>query len=164
MSGIIRKKETGQAWETVPYVSGGSQPFKSETGTTDPNTFDLIETFDVGAAGLVVLAMTVVALDGDGETFGSGLGEIGAAFAPESSPDGLVWTSVVGIVISSDLDNNGTAITVGQFYSAMYGTFLKGRGLANIVNSDGTPYGGVNHPTATVRFDYGVLTIGSTLT
>jgi hypothetical protein len=160
----VENRLTGKLTFTDPANQpGGSQPFKSETGTTDPNTFTVTETFDVNAAGVVVLTMTLTATSPDGETFGSGLGQIGVAFTPQSSPDGIAWIAALTLLTNSALDNNGTAITVGQFYAAIYATFQEGRGVADIVNSDGSPYVGANHPTATVRFDYGVLTLGSNL-
>jgi hypothetical protein len=139
------------------------QPFKSEIGTTSIDTFSIEESFNVNAAGLVLLAMTLISVSPDGETFGSGVGEIGVLFQPQDSTDGITWQNSTAISTSSILDNSGHAININDFYSAIYATHQQGRGVATIVNSDGTPYAGSNHPTATVRFDYSVLTIGSNL-
>jgi hypothetical protein len=161
---IERRKAPGAAWNTVDASETGTQPFVSETGTTDPNTFEVIETFEVGVPGLVVLTMTVLALDGDGETWGDGVGEIGVFLDTKISVDGITWTGGQALVYDRDLDIGGQASVVGQHSSSIYATFRYGQGIASVYNFDSTPYVGANHPTAEVQFDYSVLTIGSTLT
>lgn len=149
----------------TPSGGGGStaQPFRSETATTSIVTYSVVEIFDVNAAGVVILTMTLTATVPDGETFGPNVGNIGVSLTPESSPDGVVWSVANTLVSTLALDVNGNASTVGNFYEAVYATLQEGRGTAAIVHADGTPYVGPNHPRATVRFDYGVLTLGSTL-
>lgn len=164
---LERRKSPGEAWETVPVSSGGSQPqSETVTVTTDPNTFTVTEAFDVGAPGIVVFKFTLTAVTPDGETFGPAAGNIACALAYSVSPDGINWANATALAADRNhTDANENLSAVAQFFNVLFGTLREGRGILSIVNSaDSSPYAGANHPTATVRLDYSVITLGAHLT
>lgn len=163
---LERRKSPGEAWETVPVSNGGSQPDNETVSrTTDPNTFTHTEVFDVGAPGVVAFKFTLTAVDGDGETFGDGPGDIGVGLAYAASPDGTNWSTVNSMAQDvNHVDNNGNLSTPNQFFEVLFGTLKEGRGVLTILDDAQNPYAGPNNPTATVSLFYSVITLGSQLT
>jgi hypothetical protein len=143
---------------------GGSQPQTLTLDlTTDPDTFLINWEHDFGKVTPLFVSIVVLALDGDGETWGTGMGEISALISGppggfqaqrDDAPTVPGWTTLVSafkVYSGSAID---TFDTVGQ-YAAF--TYLCPQCLRfppdawGIVDENGDPYAGANHPTATVR-------------
>jgi hypothetical protein len=150
VSGIIRKKIGQNAWETVADDGGGGGGGFSETvsGSTDPDTFDYEHIFDIGA-GSPLLTITPTALDGDGETWGTGGGEIGLAPTISAAADLSNFKAVSLLIDYSTLD-------VNDYISALADVFIRGYapmrylkvGFQIETEDDFTKYAGPNHPVA----------------
>jgi hypothetical protein len=158
--GSLRSVETDEA--SAPHSDGGSQT-ETHVLTTDPDTF-LVPALgiDFGTSGVVFVSTVVTALDGDGETWGAGMGDI-AAFLPLASKwqgqrDGTPivpgWTLLnpSWTVLSANV--NDAFDTVGQ-YTAFTTVIpqcirIDPSGLGIYTDGGGgVLYAGLNHPTAT---------------
>lgn len=150
---------------------GGSQPQIIDVElTTDPDTFLVNWDYDFGQVTPLFVSSKVTALDGDGETWGDGPGEISVRLGSagglwqaqrDDVPTVPGWTNLSVLWAVLNLNSIDTMDTVGQ-YNAY--TFVVPQCLrlladaAGIVDDNGDPYAGANHPTATFRLYVEYLT------
>lgn len=166
---LIRRKNSGDAWETVVDVGDGAEPIEpiSVELTTDPDTFAVeSEVYDLGGVmNSVVLSVELVAYDADGETLGhaDGEGNIDVGWSFLASMDGVHFgplpSAITSLYDSSfgpprvNPADDGFLTTVGDPYAvgAMALRFFKFEVHVDDFDS-GDLYTGSNHPTITVLF------------
>lgn len=164
MTDLIRRKQSGEAWETAVDTGGGSGPdTQSQEVTTDPDTFTSENfEFDLGA-GPHVIAITfeAISFDPDGETPGADPGQISVECATvsgvfETSNDGVNWHAgsvAFQIQLPDPPGNRGSDILLGAGDTILYPAYCLRyiRGHIEIWDTfGGQIYSGSNHPTATV--------------
>jgi hypothetical protein len=162
--GSLRSVEWVDSSAAAPR-SGGSQT-ETHVLTTDPDTF-LLPALDIdfGSSGVVFMSIVVTALVADGETWGSGMGQI-AAFLPvsaghwqaqrDSTPLVPGWTGLTSSWSVLNANVNDAMDTVGQ-YGALTTVIpqciridaASARGIYTDGGA-GAVYAGANHPTATM--------------
>lgn len=126
---------------------GGSQTVEV---ATDPDTFVGTHVFDLGGPAACSCVLTVIAADGDGETFGEGDGEISGTSFLKMSADGATadQTQIRGTQVSPP-----QLVSVDDTTGALVG--VTSRYVIVEVDIDRAPdfelYAGENHPTITVR-------------
>jgi hypothetical protein len=149
-SGIVRLQGT----------AGGAVPVSAQTATvtTDPSDFYVAQVFDCGHVTLAYLLVTILALTPDGETFGTGMGDLVVALSFDSvntpatagiSRDNIAYvTAAQAAILDSDMatvgDVQGKDIPTPRYLTVS----------VYIQDIDaGTIYAGANNPTAQVRLD-----------
>jgi len=124
---------------------------------TDPETFVVSHTFDLGHVTFAEAKVTVLQINPDGETFGTtpDVNLVVDVRSIETSRDGLSW-SYLRVADYWFHDQVPPVIAEGQV--SFEGTFIVARYLryfeARIaVLGDISTYAGANHPTAQVQID-----------
>lgn len=138
-------------------AGGGSRPFISdtETGIVVNRASGFVsewEEFDLEEPGVGYGKFTVTAENGDGETFGTGPGEIGWATPVQASFDGITWSTIATpplIIYTGDFGGGlGSAA-----YTIVTPRFARFR--IEIIGPDSQDvYAGANDPDLTYDFVY----------
>jgi hypothetical protein len=154
-SGVIRLQGT----------AGGAVPVDTESATveTDPDDFFAREVFDLGHVTMTYVRMTLLAVDGDGETWGDGMGDVSVYLSYQAaggpavggvSRDGVEYVQPTLVYLHST-SPAGAAFTVGDYVDGYVPTPRYVAAVPYIIDStSGDIYAGANHPVATVRLDY----------
>lgn len=138
--------------------------------SSDPDTYLFPNlAYDLLQSRIVRVSLSVVSVTADGETWGSGLGEIAAYPARPSSAgmegqldDFPVWSGLIDVWhISNANVNNGLHSTdhyqAGLFIIPQHIRTIPNPGAGNGIYQDGGSgalYTGPNHPTMTVRYSF----------
>jgi hypothetical protein len=128
-------------------------PPQTATVTTDPDTFVVSHTFDLAHPTVFFATATVTVLTADGETFGSGSGQIAVdMFSVSQSADNVNFRTIA----PADWYHDDLGLTVDQVAFDLTGITGRYVSFDNIRIIDPVSfdvYAGVNHPSASVRLD-----------
>jgi hypothetical protein len=139
---------------------GGSQTQTlTVTVTTDSVTFEGSHVFDLDPLEFanVYLTLTVLALDGDGETWGLDPGEIYVRVPIDTdlsqiSPDGITYHDWETVMWGGNSSRALTTVSQQEWILGLSVRFmLQGFFIAD--SDDATKYAGANNPTATIQMD-----------
>ena len=139
--------------EHVDHATLPSATFsQTATVTTDPDTFEVSQTFDLAGPTVYFWVATLLALDLDGETLGIEEGQFGAdILRTEVSADGADWkTSDTTWWFHDTIGGLDDFAMAGTWFTPRYLRVTSVR-IAQAFN--GEIYAGANHPSATVRLD-----------
>lgn len=153
-AGQVLGKDSGTSGDASWHNSPGPY-FDDEELSTDPDTFIVVETFEVGRPCMVSFRFDITAVVEDGETFATAptspdAGEIGLGPAYEHSFDGVTWV----------VTENTTTLypsTIAAPLIAIRPIAGWGRVTFTIIGDDFNIYSGSNHPTVTGTLVYAVI-------
>lgn len=151
--------------KTLTDLEGWQTVTQSATLTTDADAFVGEHIFDLGAGPHIVTStVTVVALDGDGETWSPSLSGTGIIVQQDvvitiesggaTEKFGYSFDGISYIALTPSAVHEPDLLTVGaeNFALMLVPRYLR-LNVAIADNATFNRYSGANHPTATIRFD-----------